>query len=517
MSAKVIALYLPQFHRVTENDLWWGEGFTEWTSVQAAEKLFPGHDQPRIPLHQNYYDLLKKETMVWQAELMHRYGVDGMCFYHYYFKDGRKILERPAENLLRWKDVDLPFCFSWANESWVRSWSKLSSAAGNSWAARFDRRTETEAASGILLQQDYGTVEDWKAHYHYLSPFFHDARYLKYAGMPLFVIYKADMIPCLREMLACWEALAKEEGFPGLYVIGANVQDPAACGLKCSMLQEPADTFSRYFPEQYQNSDHVRKSLDYQAVWQRIVYKPVEEGQCLGSFVGYDDTPRQGHGGIVVRHRSPEVFEKGMRGLLAKAERVHAPYIFVNAWNEWGEGMYLEPDERFGEGFLQALWRARNEIETKENQRAIATEEVPEVSVLRDENRGLHMMCERFRGYWCVLDAWMRCMEQGKTLAGWLRTQGIHAIAVYGLGMLGKHVMTQLRQEQFFVSYGIDQQKEKNSDTLSVYALEEVLPPVELVIVTVMYDFDSICEKLKAKGLEHVLSLEEVVQRMEEA
>ena len=113
---KVIAMYLPQFHRLRENDEWWGEGFTEWTAVKAAEPLFEGHDQPRVPLNENYYDLLDKKTMEWQSELMKKYSVYGMCFYHYWFKDGRRILEKPAENLLNWNNVDMPFCFSWANE-----------------------------------------------------------------------------------------------------------------------------------------------------------------------------------------------------------------------------------------------------------------------------------------------------------------------------------------------------------------------------------------------------------------
>ena len=117
---KVIAMYLPQFHRVKENDEWWGEGFTEWTAVRGAKQLFNGHYQPRIPQNRNYYDLLEKDTMLWQASLMKQYGIDGMCIYHYWFKDGRKILEKPAENLLQWKDVDMPFCFSWANETWAR-------------------------------------------------------------------------------------------------------------------------------------------------------------------------------------------------------------------------------------------------------------------------------------------------------------------------------------------------------------------------------------------------------------
>lgn len=125
MLMKIFTMYLPQFHRTLENDAWWGEGFTDWVSTKNVAPLFSGHVQPRIPLNSNYYDLTEKETMKWQAELMHQYGIDGMCIYHYWFKDGRKVLEKPAENLLKWKDIDMPFCFYWANESWARSWSNV--------------------------------------------------------------------------------------------------------------------------------------------------------------------------------------------------------------------------------------------------------------------------------------------------------------------------------------------------------------------------------------------------------
>lgn len=130
----VLAMYLPQFHRVRENDEWWGEGFTEWTTVRNAKKFFTDHYQPHEPL--SYYDLLEKKTMKQQEMLMHKYAVDGMCFYHYYFEKGRKILEKPAENLLKWKDVDMPFCFYWANESWKRSWSDLQK--GNVWSEIYE-------------------------------------------------------------------------------------------------------------------------------------------------------------------------------------------------------------------------------------------------------------------------------------------------------------------------------------------------------------------------------------------
>ena len=128
---KVIAMYLPQFHKVKENDEWWGDGFTDWVSARQAVPLFDDHYQPHIPQNRNYYDLTDKKTILWQAELMKKYGVDGVCMYHYWFKDGRKILEKPAENLLQWKDVNMPYCFCWANETWARSWSNIK---GNVWS-----------------------------------------------------------------------------------------------------------------------------------------------------------------------------------------------------------------------------------------------------------------------------------------------------------------------------------------------------------------------------------------------
>ena len=143
---KTIAMYLPQFHRVKENDAWWGEGYTEWTAVKNAKPLFEGHNQPRVPLHENYYNLLEKSTMEEQAELAQQYGVDGFCFYHYYFKDGRKILEKPAENLLNWTDIKLPFCFCWANETWARTWSNVGNK--NSWNEQLEVKG-SKSESGV--------------------------------------------------------------------------------------------------------------------------------------------------------------------------------------------------------------------------------------------------------------------------------------------------------------------------------------------------------------------------------
>lgn len=513
---KVIAMYLPQFHRVRENDEWWGEGFTEWTSVRSAEKLFPEHEQPNVPLGRRYYDLMDPATMRWQADLMHRYGVDGMCFYHYYFKDGRRILERPAENLLHWKDIDMPFCFSWANESWVRSWSRLAKNGGNPWSAKFDP-SGTRGSDGLLLEQSYGGEDAWRAHYEYLSPFFHDPRYILHDNQPLFLIYKPNDIPCLHSMIQLWDEIAREEGFDGVYVIGSNVDEYQRLGLKGAMLQEPGGTSAPFFTQRDEKVPQVRMLFDYKKAWQRIIDRPVAKGVSLGGFVGYDDTPRRGRDGCVYRHRSPDAFGRGMRALLAKAERNASPYVFVNAWNEWGEGMYLEPDERYGYAFLEALKEAREAykpetVPTAEQDSVVTRQR----AFLQSENAALRKTCDRYQTYWKTLDIWMECREQRRSIATWLRTQKVASVAIYGLGMLGRHLLWELEKEDYPVRYSIDQQQEGWPSDLEVHTLDDDLPAVDAVIVTVLYDFKRIQSVLAKKGTWKILALDEVLGRMRE-
>lgn len=495
---KVIAMYLPQFHRVKENDEWWGDGFTEWTAVKSAEKMFDEHEQPRVPLNEYYYDLLDKETMHWQSRVMKKYKIDGMCFYHYYFKDGRKILEQPAENLLAWKDIDMPFCFSWANESWVRSWSNLSTGFGNSWAEKYEKSSQTpknDENNGVLLKQEYGLVCDWDIHYNYLSKFFHDERYIKYDGMPVFMFHRPDSIPCLRQMLARWDDLAKQDGFPGIYTIGSMVQAVSKYGLKGINIHEPADTIIRCFPEKYDNKDNVMKSLDYQEVWEKLIEKNVPINASLGGFVGYDDTPRRGHGGSVIRYRSPYIFYEGMKKLFLKAQKNGSPFIFINAWNEWGEGMYLEPDEKFGYHFLEALSQARDDVSRMQVSKIISDGDSKQ-SITEEENLSLRHSLDRYRSYWRVLDLWVGMLEQGKTPLSYIEKAGYKSVAVYGYGMLGKHLVYQLKQEGFNVKYVIDRQVEKKADGIPLYPLQDGLPEVDAVIVTVLYDYDNIMREL---------------------
>lgn len=315
-STKVITMYLPQFYRTEENDRWWGEGFTEWTTVKAATPLLEEHYQPRTPLNENYYNLLEKETMMHQADLMKKYRVYGQCFYHYWFKNGQKILEKPAENLLKWKDIDMPFCFSWANESWVRTWSNLSDK--NVWSVKFEKVEEKSGNNSILLEQSYGTEEDWKLHFDYLLPFFQDERYIKLNGKPVFIIYKPLIVPCMRQMIECWQHRAKEKGLPGIYFIGTNVaKQPYFDAIFWQESQQ-----SRQFVDG-QNEQGI-SCYDYDKLWKHILLTkvPKDTKVFLGGFVDYDDTPRHGTRGSLCRGVSPEKFQKYLAILLKKVQHI---------------------------------------------------------------------------------------------------------------------------------------------------------------------------------------------------
>ena len=197
---KIITFYLPQFHEIPENNEWWGKGFTEWVNVKKAQPLYEGHEQPRVPLNENYYNLLDPNVQVWQAKIAKEYGVYGFCYYHYWF-NGKLLLEKPMENMLKNRDIDIPFCVCWANEPWTRAWVG-----------------ETK----VLIPQLYGEKREWKEHFDYLLPFFKDSRYICDDGKPLVVIYRPEVIECLNEMLDYWNELAIQEGFEGVLNIISN-------------------------------------------------------------------------------------------------------------------------------------------------------------------------------------------------------------------------------------------------------------------------------------------------------
>ena len=478
---KVIAMYLPQFHRVPENDEWWGEGYTEWTAVKQAEKLFPEHYQPHIPLNNNYYDLLQKSTMQWQAELMREYDVYGMCFYHYYFKNGKRILEKPAENLLKWKDIVMPFCFSWANETWARTWSKISDK--NIWNS-CKEVNNNDSSDGILLKQEYGTEKDWREHFEYLVPFFQDERYIKINGAPIFIIHKPDSITCLPQMMEKWNMWAKQYGWDKIVFIGTN----SCRGIMDANLQLEAN---------FSDKGVCDLQIDYNQICEEIIKNAVNSDQntYLCGTTGYDDTPRRGMRGEVMINSSPQEFYSLMKILLYLSKQRGNEFIFVNAWNEWGEGMHLEPDQKYK--FLE-----RDE---------------PEISIQLSrykknwESTWQADKQNKYKNIMRLYDKWLFLRERKVKISDYLIEKNYKKIAIYGMGKVSKHLLFDLENSDIEVMYGIDRVENGLNYSFPIYNLDGVLPPVDVIIGTVVYEFDNIYKILREKSNSIIISLEEII------
>lgn len=503
---KAIAMYLPQFHQVKENDEWWGEGFTDWVTVKSAEKYYPEHNQPHIPLNEYYYDLLDKRTMEWQAKLMSQYQVDGVCIYHYYFKDGRKILEKPAENLLRWTDIRMPFCFCWANETWARSWSHIQNK--NVWA---NTREKEPCGNGILLEQKYGTEEAWKEHFEYLLPFFSDERYIRIENKPVFLFYKPSQIPCLKEMTAYWQELALRHGLSGIYFIGADANRASRSILDAELYHEPVRVQT---PLLLRSQNDIER-FGYDTIWQKIISaRPNKEKTYFGGFVGYDDTPRRGKEGIVIAGSTPEKFGNYLAKLMAKNKVCGNEITFINAWNEWGEGMYLEPDEENQYKYLQMIPYAKEHMKEYMDYFESSWKEEGR-KVEREETIALQNDKEKFESYLGLLDYWMNLRENEVRLESYLIKRGYRNIGLYGYGIFGRHMVHELRDSEVKIQYIIDQQKDKIHVNIPVYLPDEEMPEVDAVIVSSVFYFQEIRQKLEQKHVKTIISLEAVIKECE--
>ncbi len=343
---KIMAFYLPQYHEIEENNKWWGKGYTEWNAVKSAHLFFRGHEQPKIPLSENYYDLSDDscKALFWQTNLAKNYGVDGFCFYHYWFKDGKKLLEKPAELLRSNERIDIEYCFCWANEPWKRTWYSYNDE--------------------LLVEQEYGDVDEWTNHYKYLSIFFSDNRYIKINNMPVILIYRSAAIEKLSEMVQLWNKLAREEGYEGVYIISGKTsykEDPRTNCFSAYYRFEPAYTmhyeipkYKRYFSylgrtikkvyNYYSKNKVIEAVENIEQLFKYIPLTQTENGVKVypGICPSWDNTPRKQHKGTYLKKSSPELFEKELKIL-----RNHFPddyFLFINAWNEWSEGAYLEPD-----------------------------------------------------------------------------------------------------------------------------------------------------------------------------
>ncbi|MEI2428605.1 glycoside hydrolase family 99-like domain-containing protein, partial [Priestia megaterium] len=352
--------YLPQYHAIPENDEWWGEGFTEWTNVKKSEPLYKNHNQPRVPLKENYYNLLDENVQEWQSNLAQQYGIEAFCYYHYWF-NGKKLLEKPLENMLTNKNVTIPFCFCWANEPWTRAW---------------DGKTKD-----VLMPQEYGHKEEWKHHIEYLLKFFKDERYIKINNKPVFVIYRLSSINNSRQMLELWEEELKKHGFDGIYLISMLTSfdnSKANNDLVSALVEfEPMFTVRHELPLAKQGVRVIKKKfnkkinapftldrLDYGYVWKKIInrqslQKIYNKKTYLGAFVGWDNSPRKNRNALIMENMDKEIFRESLGIQLDKSIELENDFLFINAWNEWAEGTYLEPDTINKYDFLEII---KNEL-----------------------------------------------------------------------------------------------------------------------------------------------------------
>ena len=363
MKTKIIAMYLPQYHETDENNRWWGKGFTDWVSTKNAEALFSGHQQPRVPFEENYYDLSQIEPLKQQVIMARKHGIEGFCFYHYWFSSQFKTLTKPAENLLNNPDIDIPFMFAWDNSSWIRTWSKFKKNS-NAWSPKNDSSTERGDDNGVLAQLDYGDRNDWKIHFDYLLPFFQDQRYIKIYNAPVFIFWNNYQKEILAQMREAWNMWAKEVGFDGMYFITRDDPYKDVFGYDALFNYEPQFSgwlnigfAKRVFRRlKYLVGKESLKKYSYDKIWKKILrYADSHPKSYCGAFVGYDDTPRRGKRGTVVIGQTPQKFQKYLDQLYRISQSQGKEFIFLTAWNEWGEGAYLEPDTTDGYAYLEAV------------------------------------------------------------------------------------------------------------------------------------------------------------------
>jgi lipopolysaccharide biosynthesis protein len=343
-----IAIYLPQFHPIPENDVWWGKGFTEWTNVARAKPLFEGHYQPHLPSELGYYDLRVAESREAQAELALENGIHGFCYYHYWFQ-GKRLLHRPLDAILQTGKPDFPFMLCWANETWSRRWLG----------------EEKE----VLIKQTY-SKEDDQNHINWLcEQVFTDPRYITVYGRPAFIIYRPHDLPDYKKTLQLFRETAKSKGVPEPFLIASNSHSETLEGFDHVLNFEPQlglltdafndkKTLSKWLRNRKLSVPSSRlKVYDYREVKdvmaaRRLAYKYLP---CV--FVGWDNTARRGAKGIIIHNQNKEDFKQS----LVRAKEVVASYpeeerlVFINAWNEWAEGNHLEPCARQGRAYLEAV------------------------------------------------------------------------------------------------------------------------------------------------------------------
>jgi len=377
MKARVIAFYLPQFHPIPENDSWWGPGFTEWTNVTKAKPLFRGHIQPKIPADLGFYDLRLPETREQQAKLALDAGLEGFCYYHYWFGNGKQLLERPFNEVLESGKPDYPFCLCWANHDWTnKTWTNQSSLKKDT----------------MMIKMEY-SMDDHKNHFISLLRAFKDKRYITVDGKPIFMIYNAFAFPHVKEFVELWQDLARANGLPGIFFVGgtqstfsfrkdengkriASVPNlKTSADVFNSVLDMGFDAVNSYGKRRGEMLEEGRYRNIFRVVLQKSGIPLSKRYDYLKTVNGFfapedrwenvfptilpqwDRSPRVGSADGVYVNATPDNFRKHLNKALdiVKDKSEERRIIFLKSWNEWGEGNYVEPDETYGHGFLDVL------------------------------------------------------------------------------------------------------------------------------------------------------------------
>lgn len=355
---KVIAFYLPQYHPTPDNDRWWGKGFTEWTNVGKAKPLFRGHYQPKVPADLGYYDLRLPEVREAQAELAKEAGIYGFCYYHYWFGNGKEELELPFNEVLRLGKPDFPFMLCWANESWHKKfWSKDGKGSSKE----------------MLIEQTYPGEQDIIDHFYRLLPAFKDPRYIRIDGKPAFMIYTPDELPNPHQFIEIWNSLAKANDLDGIYFI-CQLRNDFSIDHFNSVINQGFDRIntvrlwdawnknynilnrlSRRFKRHILRRPQIR---NFESFYKYLISEKDIENNIIPTLIpNWDHTPRSGYSGTAIINATPNLFGKQLALLLdtLKKYKNTEDLVFLKSWNEWGEGNYLEPDLKYGHGFIDIV------------------------------------------------------------------------------------------------------------------------------------------------------------------
>lgn len=355
--ARFIALYLPQYHPIPENDEWWGKGFTEWTNVARAKRLFPGHKQPRIPTELGFYDLRLPEVREQQAELAREHGVEAFCYYDYWFGNNKRLLERPIDEVIKTGKPEFPFCLSWANGSWYnKKWDP-----------------KAPGKDKLLIKQEYQGEKDYESHFYALLEAFKDARYVKINGSLFYMICEPfDTTGEIKTFIQCWRRLAKINGLGDFFFVGQDTDSrhkkelldmgfDAIVNVDVKNVHHHFPTWKKVALLLIRKVLRIPTVVSYKKAIDYMVIEDCRSREVIPSVSpNWDHTPRSRHNGFVLTGATPQLFKKlviraiGMVKEKPKEEQI----IIIKSWNEWGEGNYMEPDMLYGRGYLEALKEA---------------------------------------------------------------------------------------------------------------------------------------------------------------